>query len=196
MNDLATQIVAGLVVIAISGIGGFLIRKRFFPENRVLPEARRYVEKQGYSHLNGKWHFYWISYAPANPSEPVWLKGAQFFEINKNRLKGTTEHIGHPLGDLHFRIQGEIRAGRLLFTDTCIEDETDYASALFPNLRSPTLLVGMWVGLDNLMRPIAAPCVLSRKELTAEKLNEAIRSSTMSLVPIGEFKSYFDLHEA
>lgn len=195
MDDLTIQIVGGLVVVVISGSSGYLSRKFFFNDDRILPKMGSNVEIKNYSHLNGRWHLYWVSYNPPNPSEPVWFKGIQFFNINKNMVTGTTEHVEHPIRDLHYKMKGEIRAGRMIFTDTCMEDETDYATILIPNLRSMNQLVGIWTGLDNLLRPIAAPCVFSRKELNASELNMAIKDSPMSLVPIANYKVGFKLYD-
>ncbi len=188
MIELIIQIAAGLVVAAVSGAGGFLLRKRYFPENRVLPEGHSHVEQESYSHLNGRWHLYWVSYNPTT-GQPIWWHGIEVLKIKENHVQGTTEvvDLSHPFGNMHYKLQGEIRAGRMLVTDTCIEDDSDYVTIFYPNLRNAALLIGIWTGLDNLLRPTAAPAILSRKEMNANELNKALKSLQMSLVPIGEF---------
>ncbi len=81
----------------------------------------------------------------------------------------------------------------MIITDTCVEDESDYVSVFYPNLRSPVLLIGIWTGLNNLLRPTAAPAILSRKEMSADDLNTTLKSSDLSLIPIGEYLSHFNL---
>lgn len=193
MGDLSSEIIAGVVVAILSGLGGFLIKSRFFTENFILPKAVRHVETQSYTHLSGKWHLYWLSYNPRDASRPVWMHGVQDLKVNKNRVEGTTELVDHPIGDLHYKVQGEVRGGRMIATDICIEDETEFASLTYPNLQSRNLLVGIYVGFDNLVRPTSAPAILSRSEMSADELNRALKHSTIQLIPKGEYISDSDL---
>lgn len=191
MNDIMTEVVAGIILLVISGASGlvgFLIRRRYFKDISILPKSNKRVEGDSYVHLNGKWHLYWVSFASLKPSEPLWFHGIQELQVEKNIVRGTTEFVDHPVLNLYSNLQGEIRAGNMIVVDTYSGDETEFASVIYPNLRSKTLLVGIWNGLDNLLRPIAAPAVLSRKELSENELNVILIQSPMSLIPAGEYQ--------
>jgi len=190
MNEILIQVIGGIIVVAISGVVGFLIKSKFFQHKFILPAIKQEGEKENYKHLNGKWHLYWLSYAPSNLSEPFWMQGLQELHIDKNFVTGTTQFVGHPVLSLHSNLQGEIRAGKMIILDVCIEDKTEFASVIYPNLRSSTLLVGIWNGLDNLLRPIAAPTILSREELSDEELNDVLKHASISIIPPGEYKVY------
>ena len=118
------------------------------------------------------------------------MQGLQELHIDRNFVTGTTQFVGHPVLSLHSNLQGEIRAGKMIILDICIEDKTEFASVIYPNLRSSTLLVGIWNGLDNLLRPIAAPTILSREELSDEELNDVLKHASISIIPPGEYKVY------
>jgi hypothetical protein len=181
LRVLVIQIAAGVVVAILSGSGGYLIRKSLVKETKVLPEAPNLIEEtSSYVHLNGNWHFYWISYQSSNNTEPHWFHGTQIFQISKNRVEGLGVHDD----DRHYKLQGEIRNGRMITTDTSLEDETDFATVFYPNLRSNTCLVGIWTGFDHLLRPISAPVILCKKEMSKDELNSALKDSILMLVSI------------
>lgn len=189
MGDLGANIIAGMTVAIVSGIGGFVLKQVYFEGAFVLPKARRYVEKGSYSHLSGTWHLYWLSHGTSQ-GEIRWMHGIQELQVTKNKVLGSTEFIDHPFGSLHFTLRGEIRAGRMLITDQCLEDETEFAVVMYPNLRNARVLVGVWAGLDNRLSPTAAPVVLSRDEMSAGALNETVRTSTVSVIAGGEHGAY------
>jgi len=189
MEELIIQTLAGLVVALLSGITGYLIRKKFSTEGNILPVPRNYNEPRSYGHLNGNWHCYWISYDPADILRPAWIHGVEEIQIEKNNVKGISEHINHPVvTSFHYRIKGEIRAGRMILTETAIEDPTEFISAFYPNLLSSKLLAGFWTGQDNLLRPITGPIILARDELTHDKLEKVLKNSNLRIVPIGEYR--------
>lgn len=190
MNEVLVQVIGGIIVAVISAVVGFLIKSKFFQHKFILPVVQQQREKESYKHLNGKWHLYWLSYVPSNPSDPFWMHGLQELQVDRNFVTGTTQFVGHPVLSLHSNLQGEIRAGRMIILDVCVEDETEFASVIYPNLRSNTLLVGIWNGLDNLLRPSAAPTILSRDELSEEELNGILRHTLISITPPGEYKVY------
>jgi hypothetical protein len=187
MTDLAVQVLAGIIVAALSGVAGFLIRRAADQRQWVLPGGRP-AEKESYLHLNGTWHLYWISFDPFNGRDPIWFQGTQKLQINKNRVTGTTELINHPLGSLHFILKGEVRAGRMIITDVCVEDETEFATVVYSNVRFHTQLFGIWTGLDNKLRPIAAPALLSREERNVDELNKLLAGSPLLLVAVNPRK--------
>ena len=151
MEQLTVEVIAGLVVAILSAIGGFLLRSKSAQDNWVLPRASRHVEKQSYTHLNGKWHLFWLSYHPEDNKKPFWFHAVQGLTVDGSRVQGGTKFdAASPMPGLNSKIQGEIRAGTIIMTDTCVEDETEFASVIYPNLRSRELLVGAWSGLDNL----------------------------------------------
>lgn len=198
MNQLTVEVVGGLIVILISGLGGFLLKSRFFQRTSILPSIGRSEETKLYKHMDGEWNLYWLSYHPADSSKPYWFHGKQTLNISKNLVTGSTKFDDKsPMAGLTSKLQGEIRAGKMIVLDVCVQDETEFASVIYPNLRSDQLLVGTWNGLDNLLRPIAAPAILSRKELTDEQLNEALSRSTLVVIPIDRFSSlpdFADVH--
>src|SRR5882672_9408450 len=112
MSGLLLQIIAGIIVALVSGITGFIVKKRFFNEFFLLPKADHYIETGSYSHLNGDWHLYWLSYSHSNNSVPLWMHGRQRLKIKKARVEGSSEFVDHVYKHLHFKLQGEIRAGR------------------------------------------------------------------------------------
>lgn len=193
MDELIIQVLAGIIVLVLSASAGFLFRSRMIQESFVLPKGRRATDTQSYAHLNGKWHLYWLSYAPSNPSEPVWMHGLQELQVEKNLVRGKTQFVEHPMLSTYSTLRGEIRSGRMIVLDLYSGDETEFASVIYPNLRSGKLLVGIWNGLDNLLRPIAAPAILIRDEADAQKLNKVLKDSTMSLIPIGEYRIHKDI---
>jgi len=188
MSELDIQVLAGLVVVLTAGAAGFLLRIRFPSHDQILLGPSHHIDTNSYSHLDGSWHFYWISYGPSDGLQPIWLHGTQELQVQKHIVKGTAQHVNYPVDDLHYLLTGEIRFGRMIITDTSLEDESDYASVFFSNLRSKTLLIGIWTGLDNLLRPISAPAILSRKEMSSNELNDALRTSLLILVPIDQCK--------
>src|SRR5690349_4402215 len=125
MSELFIQIMAGLTVAITSGVGGFFLKKRFFPET-ILSDARINGENEGYIHLNGKWHFYWISNYPSKDPKTIWMEGNLELQIKKNKVEGTIEHL-HPDGGLIYKVQGEIRANRMILIDVCTVNDTDYS---------------------------------------------------------------------
>ena len=118
------------------------------------------------------------------------MHGLQELKVEKNLVQGKTEFVGHPALTTSSILRGEIRSGKMIILDLYSGDETEFASNIYPNLRSSKYLVGIWNGLDNLLRPIAAPCILIRDEADADKLNKALKDSAMSLIPIGEYRLY------
>jgi hypothetical protein len=200
MDPLTGDVVAGIIVAIMSGIGGFLVKSRFFSENvvRILPKAIKHVEKQNYGHLQGKWYLYWLSYDPKNSAKPVWLRGIQEIKVDQLSIRGTTELVDHPVNNMRFIVQGEIRGGRMINTDLWIEDETEFAVVVYFNLRPRDTLVGIWTGVDNLLRPIAAPAILSRNELDAKDLNEILLNTDLVFMNVDkyELQPYSEKHNA
>ncbi len=189
MEELIIQTLAGLVVAILSGSAGYLVRKRFPYAYGANHTSHNYTDINSYGHLSGIWHTYCISYNPEDISEPVWLHGKEELQIEKNHIKGTVEYINHPVvSSFHYQVKGEIRAGRMLLTETAIEDTTEFSSNFFPNLLSAKILVGFWSGQDNLLRPIAGPIVLSRSELAQGDLNKVLKNSNLQIIPVGEYK--------
>ena len=186
MVEILIQVIAGITIILLSGSVGLLVRNNFFRQIRVLPRGSGKADKRSYSHLNGDWHLYFVTRGASTKDEPFWVHGHTNIQVRRNnQVTGKTHIFDHPVSDLDYRLQGEIRFGRMILTDTCLQDETEYATLLFTNLRSSNVLIGIWTGFDNDVHAIAAPSVMSRDELSRDQLNEMIRKSTMSLVQCG-----------
>jgi hypothetical protein len=99
-------------------------------------------------------------------------------------VKGTTELTDHRNKGLRYVVRGQVISGRMVLTDVCIQDETEFAFLILPNLRSRDILIGIWCGVDNQLRPIAAPALLSRAEMDTNELNKVVEKSGISLLPI------------
>lgn len=188
MPPIIDEVIGGLVVAILSAIGGFLFRMKFFSANGVLPRRPRKPEKESYSHLNGKWHLYFLTRASSVNPEPFWIHGNEELRvIGKNEVAGTTHiaDVNHPSSGLNYEVHGEIRHGKMILTDNCLEDETEFASIIIPNLRSAVILIGIWTGFDNDVHLVSGPVILSRTELSASDLNQLAKKSTMGLIPMG-----------
>jgi hypothetical protein len=182
MNDLWIQVSAGLVVALISGVIGYIVRRDFFQDVRILPIISRTSEKANYSHLGGTWHLYYVTRMPIDP-DPIWIHGIQELRVNKNKVEGTTRMADHPSNELRYRVHGEIRQGRMIKTDYSLQDETEFASLIYTDLLKSDL-VGIWTGFDGFNHQIAAPVVLSRNEKSVNELNQLLKTSTATLIPM------------
>jgi len=194
MSDLLVEIFAGIAVLILSGIGsavGILIKNRYFKERRVLPETlvKKKVDKR-YTYLKGSWNLYWLSYNPSNSSDIVWFKGIQELNVKNYYVYGITEFPDHPLLTLPSKLVGEIHSGKLIVLDMYTGDENEFTSIIYHSLRSENLLVGIWNGFDNLLRPVAGPAILSREELGVHDLNLIVKQSMLTLIVPGEYSFY------
>jgi len=184
MSALVNDIIAGLLVALISGVSGYLVKQRFFQDIKILPSKSHNVGKIDYSYLSGVWHVYCITRNPIDPN-PIWIHGIREYKIKKNKIQVTARFIDHPSGELTYNGYGEIRHGRMINMDYSVLDETEFIYSVFTNLVKSEL-VGIWMGFDGFDHQIAAPAILSRAQKSPNELNEILRSSTTTIIPISQ----------
>jgi hypothetical protein len=100
-------------------------------------------------------------------------------------VEGSTNIPDHPEANILYHLHGEIRGGKLLISDYCVQDETEFATMIYPDLMKPSLS-GIWNGLDGHNHLIAAPTILSRVERTPCELINILQQSIFNLVDIHE----------
>lgn len=183
MSDLWVQVLAGIIVAFVSATIGYVVRQGRLQERGVLPGSLPKKDVVDYSHLSGTWHLYYLSRFPHLHNTPLWMHGLEELTVKKNRVEGSTRILDHPSNELSYRVHGEIRQGRMIVTDYSLQDDTEFASIIYPDLLKADL-VGVWTGFDGENHLIAAPAIMSRKERSAEELNNVLRTSTMKLIPV------------
>lgn len=182
VSEILVQVIAGVIVAAVAGASGFLLRTA--SSGDVLPVVRNGKKHQSYEHLSGRWNLYYLTRASSISGDPFWVHGINALQVTPSgRVRGETEIPGHPTSTLDYVIQGEIRHGRMILTDSCRQDDTEFASIIYPNLRPDTILVGIWVGFDNDVRLVSGVAVLSRDELNGKDLNQAALASNLGFIP-------------
>lgn len=191
MTDIFTNVTAAIIFSLMSAFVVAIIElvRRWRSRERLILPGRVKIKAnkaKNFTHLNGLWEQYYLTFCGPIDSQPIWLHGIQKIQILRNHfVRGTTELADHPTNELDYLLHGEIRGGRLILTDSCLQNETEFASIIFPDLRSDKLLVGIWSGFDNNLRLIGAPVIWSRTELSASELNEYARNAPMYLVALG-----------
>lgn len=190
MDKLLIQVLGGVIVAILSGTAALLIRRWTRPDEFVLPNSERRANRENYSHIRGRWHYYFVSWYSAIAPDPFWIHGEQHLEVKgRGRVHGHAVLTDHPVGRLEYDVQGEVQHGKLILTDTCNTDVTDFASVIFPDIKHNDILVGIGCFFDNDGRLTAAPVVLSRGALDAARLNRASASARIHLaVPGAQYK--------
>ena len=162
--------VAGLLISAISGVGGYLIKTKMTSDSTYLPELSYNKHGKHYQFIGGRWHEYHFTHEPKRPEER-WLAHAQIdFEIGDREVvdgKGLfpTEHRRI----LHYAYRGQVNSGNLYYTAVCTDDPDDVYCVLCRNINDD-LVYGVIAGLDYSKRLFASPLVLSKTELDAAEL--------------------------
>lgn len=181
MGDITGEIIAGLIVAAVVGISGIYLKRYFDPDEGILPGHYKRKEKIDYSRLSGKWHLYYITQYPYLHPTPIWLHGIQELKIKGRYIDGATTIPDHPETNISYRLHGEIRGGKMIIADYCVQDETEFATMIYPDLMKPNL-VGIWTGLDGYNHLVAAPTILSRNEKSPKELNQILHQSIFHLL--------------
>jgi hypothetical protein len=178
VSDILVQVIAGVIVATVAGISGFLVRRA--SSGNILPVVRKNKKSQSYEHLTGVWNLYYLTRASNISKDPFWIHGINALKVTRaGRVRGETRIPGHPTSTLDYVIQGVIRHGKMILTDSCLQDDTEFASIIYPNLRPDRMLVGIWLGFDNDVHLVAGAAVLSRKELSDKELNDAATASDL-----------------
>ncbi len=180
--DTIAGIVAAIIFASLTALIIFL-RKKIREGKGIFPIKSKQREKEIYSHLNGSWLQHYLSYL--DKSTPCWLEGNQEVEVYDKFIQGTTTLSEHPRGPHRFALHGEIRDGKLIIIDSSTQDSSEFASIIFPDLRSREVLIGIWVGFDNNRNLIAAPVIWSKNPMEVDEMNKLIKSSPMNLVTTG-----------
>lgn len=185
MDELTIQVIAGIIVGVLLSSGGFLIKKRFFFENFVLPKRRSKNETESYTHLNGEWYVYYLARNESFYPEPFWVHGILKLKIKGYQIEGSSHIRDYSITKLDYIIKGEIRHGKMILTDVCLQDETDFASMVFSKLWCTSILIGIWIGFDWQVQPTAAPIILSRNLLSEKDLNKTMMESGLNIESMG-----------
>jgi hypothetical protein len=181
MNELTIQVVAGLIVASVAAFVGYFVRKRS-EDKSIIPGKAPKSSKKQYERLRGRWQIYYLTRHLNVSLKPFWIHGHQDIKIDDyGHVSGNTHLVEHPLGELRYEAVGDVRGGRMIINDNSVNDETEFASFSFHDLR-PECLVGIWTGLDNQRHLIAAPVVLSRNKLSASELNKMMKGQPLCLV--------------
>ena len=156
---------------------GVCVNRIFFTDESILPiRKERKIENQ-YSHLVGKWYEYHITFDRRLQSNPFWLQGKCNLKINKgNLVNGLFEITHHPTADLTYKTKGEIRNGRMILIHDCEQDTSEFSTSVFSNLLDKNLIIGIMTGFDWQHKPFSVPQILSRHEMSLEKLNDYLGS--------------------
>lgn len=184
MTDLFALLISGTVASVVGAVSGAYFHKRVFADLRVLPGHAENKAKQNYSHLGGTWHEYHLTMDVTLSEEPLWAQKKYDLIIKRGIfIKGNCLNVAHPTANLNYDIRGEVRAGRMVITEYCRQDQTEFVCSIYPNLLSGSLLVGIWNGFDFARQPIAAPSILSRDELEISSLSNILDRYDMNLIP-------------
>ncbi len=112
------------------------------------------------------------------------------FVVKGHTIETTTMMDDHPSSNLRYRGRGEIRQGRMIIADDSLQDETEFASIIYYDLLKADL-VGIWTGFDGQGHLIAAPAVLSRRQLGKDELVSLVLSAPISLLPADSVVGYY-----
>jgi hypothetical protein len=184
MGSFAIGVLSSLAAAVLTAIAGFAFRKRLFREKQLLPIAPKETSSTSYTHLNGDWHVYYITQDPAVASGPYWRHGTERLAVDAYKVQGRSQVFDLHAGAIEAIVHGEIRHGTMILTDVCVQDESDFASVIYADLRSTRILVGMWIGFDGRKHPTAGPIILTRKTLKAEDLGSAVSASTINFAKL------------
>ena len=189
----ALEVAIGFII----GVGSNIIVLYLNKKYNIYENAKKKI-KGPYAHLSGSWYRYNISEDPSVGSEPFWTTCKEELEIKKSffkkehKVQGKSVNIDHPMTKLSHNIEGKIEVGgegRMTLMYDCIQDPTDRAIIVYPNLLSENLLVGQWLGFDFGKKPLSAPIILSRKELTVEELNNYVVTQNLQFVSSASLKA-------
>jgi hypothetical protein len=167
------DIFVGLAVAALSGTFGFLVKSRFFVHERYLPVRSRSTE--AYGHLSGEWHEYHLTHDPKVGGADLLIHARTRFRVsNESIVTGETVTVVQHRKPLHYRLRGQISAGRLFYTAVCVEDPSDAYCAMFGTLLDDEF-VGVITGWDYSQAPYASPIALTRSELGPEEARAVLQ---------------------
>lgn len=185
MSDVVTELLVGLLGSAITALVIYVRGRTRVSTPFLLPGRFKRRSRASYQFIAGRWYAYYVSFILPD-SRPVWIRGDMKLSLLRNgTLRGRTTIPIHDGLTLTYLELGEIRGGWLLLTGACVEELQEFATLMFPNLLTGDRIVGLWTGQDNTRTPISAPVVLSRGELTARELNEAVSHARLRFVPEG-----------
>jgi hypothetical protein len=114
--------------------------------------------------------------------------------VRGQTIETATRMDDHPSSQLKYKGRGEIRQGRMIIADDSLLDETEFASSIYYDLLKASL-VGIWTGFDGQGHLIAAPAVLSRRELSKDQLIELVSSTPLSLIQVDHLVGYYSQGE-
>jgi len=195
MWNLGINLIAGLIIAAITGITAYLYGRMSFSARGLLHKRVRTEAKGQYHFLEGQWYDYYISsFNDTDP--PVWMIGSLTLRLLRNStFRGRfVVEINDSL-TLRFSLRGEVRGGWLMYVGVCDDLNDTVSSVIFPNILTGSTLVGLWTGQDNARRLATGPIVISRNPLTVSELNKAVSSARLNFIWPGTPTSFNGQHE-
>lgn len=175
-----------LLIITLFSLGYIVGNKNILPRTK-----KTKIFDNSYERLSGTWYLYWLSFIPKCP-DPVWLHGICDFQIRGKYALGKVKLINHPAGNVQFIQKGEFRNGKLVLADASVENNDEFATIIYSNIANNDCAVGIWNGFDNLGFPVAAPNIMSRKQLPLETLNRIASQASIKFIIPGDYKSGWD----
>ncbi|OLP18217.1 hypothetical protein BST81_11870 [Leptolyngbya sp. 'hensonii'] len=175
-------IVSGLVVAALSGAVGFLVKLRFFTNPQYLPTVSSHESlRKAYYFIPGEWHEYHFTYDPKIGKGEYLAHSVFRFSLQKNLVvTGSLEVKADHRRSLRYRIRGQISNGNFYYTGVCIDDPSDSFCSMFRNLLDDQIL-GVTVGWDYSKESFVSPTLLVKKELQQAEAENLLKQFEVKL---------------
>jgi hypothetical protein len=173
------EIIVGLIVAAVSGVVGFIIKSRLFTKERYLPQLPTAEVKDAYAFVPGRWHEYYYTFDPCF-DEPEHLSHAVMdIKLQKNMIiEGECVNEVHHRRALKYGIRGQINSGQLYYTGICVDDPSDAYCAMFKNLLDNRIL-GVITGWDYEKEAFVSPILLTKEKMDLNQVRELLGKSTL-----------------
>lgn len=179
MEPVIIAAIIGAGATILSSVGTRFVLRKYFPDRFILPTRIKVGEITGeaYTNLAGTWHQYHLTQDRSLGPTPFWAHHEEHLEIHARQfVSGRSINIGHP-ARLQYTIRGEIRYGKMLLTFDCVQEPTEFAIIIYPDLLNRERLIGAWTGFDYQRNPAGGPIILSRQQRSTEELNQLLRDN-------------------
>jgi hypothetical protein len=105
--------------------------------------------------------------------KPCWIRSNIKLKLHNNLLSGIHKRyycLSPKKEIITFRVTGEIRNGKMIFTETNLDNHTHYFSAIYNNLLSPMFIGGILIDFEDNKFP-STYTILSTELLESKDLN-------------------------
>lgn len=168
-------VLGGLIVAAISGFAGFILKAQFASRELFLPVSPIAQESDAYGYINGTWHEYHFSYDPEFSNVPVLIHALFSLRVNKNLIVIGNANIKFAdRMELDYLLRGEIRSGILCFTMVCKNDPSSSVCSMYNNLLNDRLR-GMTVALNFEKKLYSTPSYMTKNELSEDQAKDILK---------------------